>query len=146
MAHQIKLMKVKGNNCHLQWPVPPFGEEQRSRGGQGYVVDLGHPLECGYDTPAIGPNGQQLRDELGQPIFKHVVGWCEGQLHKLEEAPEAKEPSPINLPQALYAMREFDAALAPKPEKPAPVPTVEAKASKPAQRRNQEPVQVIEGG
>src|SRR5690349_15339030 len=147
MAHEPKLMKVKGNNCHLQWPVPPFPEEHRSRGGQGYVVDIAHPLESGYDEPVLGVDGQQLRDAIGQPVTKHITGWCEGQLHKLEEAPEASAPSPINLPGARMAMADFEAARAPKVEKaPAPVPTVEAKAGKKAERRNQEPVHVIEGG
>jgi hypothetical protein len=147
MAHQIKLMKVKGNNCHLQWPVPPFPEDQRSRGGQGYVVDLGHPLECGYDVPVLAADGMPHRDGEGRPIVKHITGWCEGQLHKLEDAPEGSVPSEINLPAARMAMNEYEAARAPKVAKaPAPIPTAETRATQPAKRKNHEPVEVIEGG
>lgn len=151
MAHEMKLMKVKGNGCHLQWPVPPFPEQYRSRGGQGYVVDLGHPLECGYDEQVTTKDGQPRFDEHGMPLMRHVTGWCEGQLQKLEDAPDAKEPSKIELPAARLAMAEFNAARAPKAEAPAapaaPAPEPAPKAEAPAAgRKKREPVQVIEGG
>jgi hypothetical protein len=141
----MKLMKVQGNGCHLQWPVPPFPEEHRSRGGQGYVVDADHPLEKGYDEPALTKEGVQRLDPDGRPLLRHVNGWCEGQLHKLEPAPEAKGPSPINLPAARIALADFEAARAPKPETPAPTPTAQTKASGYG-RKPREPVQTIEGG
>jgi hypothetical protein len=45
-------------------------------------------------------------------------------------------------------MGDYAAARAPKPENvtPPPKPTVETRAGQPAQRKNREPVQVIEGG
>lgn len=146
MAHEPKLMRVKGNNCHLQWPVPPFSEEHRSRGGEGYIVDIAHPLECGYDEPDLNKDGIQRLDNYGSPLKRHVTGWCEGQLHKLEEAPDAKAATPINLPQARAVLLAWEEAQKPrKTEEPAPVPTAVLKAEGEG-RKNREPVEVIEGG
>lgn len=148
MAHEPKLMKVKGNGFHLQWPVPPFPEEFRSRGGQGYVVDANHPLEKGWDEPALNKAGVQMTDEYGRPLMRHVPGWCEGQWQKLEDAPEAKAPSPIDLPAAKRAMAEYEAKHAPKTETAAaPAPAPAQTAPKPlAKGKTREPVEVIEGG
>jgi hypothetical protein len=144
----MKLMRVIGNHCHLQWPVPPFSEEHRSRGGKGYVVDIDHPCETGYDEPVTNKAGIQQFDNEGQPRMRHVQGWCEGQMHKLEPVPADSgitAATPINLPAALHAKAEYDAARAPKAETPAetePAPKRKGNYQKPAR----EPAEVIEGG
>lgn len=76
----MNLQRVR-KNCILMFPYG-FPEAARYRGGAGYIVDL--------DAP---------REDV----------WCAGQLWKLEAAPDAKEASKLEHPQAV---REIRAALA----------------------------------
>lgn len=74
----MQLMQVRANRA-LHWPEDMCGSHDRVRGLDGYVVDLDAPME---------------------------KRWCDGQLHKLEPAPEGATAAPITFTVAVRALKE----------------------------------------
>jgi len=134
-----KLMQVKGNGFALHWPST-FPQDNRLRGMAGTVIDAEHPLEIGYDEPLIDPaTGHQAVDPMtGVPLTRHVIGWCEGQWHKLEDAPAGSKLTPLDHPTAIRVRNVWDAQHAPKSAQPAPVATSQNYSRRKPQRAYRE--------
>lgn len=100
-----QLMQVRSNGCILYFP-DTFPQQQRYRGGEGYVVDLDAPLE---------------RE------------WCAGQMHKLEPAAKGAKAASIEDPVALRLQKNEVARLAAEGSKPkASAPPEELEVTRPA--------------